>query len=382
MNAIKCIFFSEFHPTAGPKITYQVPEDFMSKEVFDSVHIYIITKPELQNRLITVNAWNLKIVGCPVCIDDPKYKRNALMFNLCFVFDKDSRTCNFGSVVKKLAAYFTQLELESGFLFYEEKRQQIPKIITSILTDLNKYGNCAIPIRESCTIYLKVAPCISDPPLVQDYDVPILVRDRESVMGFPLDLTTQQILHYVDGYSHVARIAAEADVEINLVKACLQNLIHYTVIKLISIFQYSNVYTVTPEINSLFENSALQMECVQFVARKGHSLPAFRDVFMLYCSFSPGTTVKDICNRIGPHALKVDERKLVQFGLMNGLIRHLHKYPVKLPNEPGQSSRLQPFYQYFNGVHNSDEICCRHGISQLELDERMESDPSVVVCWK
>ncbi|XP_067683255.1 GATOR1 complex protein NPRL2-like [Haliotis asinina] len=382
MNAIKCIFFSEFHPTAGPKITYQVPEDFMSKEVFDSVHIYIITKPELQNRLITVNAWNLKIVGCPVCIDDPKYKRNALMFNLCFVFDKDTRTCNYGSVVKKLAAYFTQLELESGFLFDEEKRQQIPKIITQILTDLNKYGNCAIPIRESCTIYLKVAPAISDPPQVQDYDVPILFRDKESVVALPLDLTTQQILHYVDGYSHVAKIAAEADVEINLVKACLQNLIHYTVIKLISIFQYSNVYTVTPEINTLFENTALQMECVQFVARKGHTLPAFRDVFMLYSSFSPGTTVKDICNRIGPHALKVDERKLVQFGLMNGLIRHLHKYPVKLPNEPGQSSRLHHFYQYFKGVHHSDEICCRHGISQQELDERIESDSSVVVCWK
>ncbi|OXB73226.1 UNVERIFIED_CONTAM: hypothetical protein H355_016406 [Colinus virginianus] len=89
---IECVFFSEFHPTLGPKITYQVrggfrgsialergggaglggglngarvarirsppvpqvPEDFISRELFDTVQVYVITKPELQNKLITV----------------------------------------------------------------------------------------------------------------------------------------------------------------------------------------------------------------------------------------------------------------------------------------------------------------------------------------
>lgn len=32
----------------------QVPEDFISRELFDTVQVYIITKPELQNKLITV----------------------------------------------------------------------------------------------------------------------------------------------------------------------------------------------------------------------------------------------------------------------------------------------------------------------------------------
>ena len=44
----------EFHPTLGPKITYQVPEEYISRELFDTVQVYIITKPELQNKLITV----------------------------------------------------------------------------------------------------------------------------------------------------------------------------------------------------------------------------------------------------------------------------------------------------------------------------------------
>ena len=34
-----------------------------------------------------------------------------------------------------------------------------------------------------------------------------------------------QVLPYIDGFNHVAKVAAEADIEINLVKACLQNLL-------------------------------------------------------------------------------------------------------------------------------------------------------------
>ena len=39
---VPCVFLS------------QVPEEYISRELFDSVQVYIITKPELQNKLITV----------------------------------------------------------------------------------------------------------------------------------------------------------------------------------------------------------------------------------------------------------------------------------------------------------------------------------------
>ena len=35
-------------------VVYQVPKDYVSKEIFDSIHNFIITKSELQNRLIIV----------------------------------------------------------------------------------------------------------------------------------------------------------------------------------------------------------------------------------------------------------------------------------------------------------------------------------------
>ena len=53
-------------------------------------------------------------------------------------------------------------------------------------------------------------------------------------------------------------------------------------------------------------------------------------------------------------------RKLIQFGLMRGLIRHLQKYPVRVPNDDSVGN-LRNFYKWFNGNHCYDEICCLTG---------------------
>ena len=52
-----------------------------------------------------------KILGCPIYIDNKNYARNALIFNLCFVFDADTNTVPYENVVKKVAGYFTTLEV-------------------------------------------------------------------------------------------------------------------------------------------------------------------------------------------------------------------------------------------------------------------------------
>ena len=63
----------------------------------------------------------------------------------------------------------------------------------------------------------------------------------------------------------------------------------------------------TPDINKLAEDEDLQEDCVTYVMRPT-KLPLFHDVFMLYCSLTPGTTVRDLCARYNPHSLGVDER--------------------------------------------------------------------------
>lgn len=72
VGPIRCIFLSEFHPTAGSKISCQVrlrvcscviifykmylkvPDGYVSKDVFDAVNVYIIPKPQLQRCIMTV----------------------------------------------------------------------------------------------------------------------------------------------------------------------------------------------------------------------------------------------------------------------------------------------------------------------------------------
>lgn len=53
-------------------------------------------------------------------------------------------------------------------------------------------------------------------------------------------------------------------------------------------------------------------------------------------------------------------RKLVQFGVMKGLLRRMHKYPVALPGEH-ISPRVQHFVRLLDGKHSFDQICCETG---------------------
>lgn len=53
------------HMNAGSTIyvlSSQVPEEYISRELFDTVQVYIITKPELQNKLITVYVVNSRVL--------------------------------------------------------------------------------------------------------------------------------------------------------------------------------------------------------------------------------------------------------------------------------------------------------------------------------
>jgi hypothetical protein len=306
--AVKAIFFSEFHHEAGPVLTYQAPDNFLSKEVFDVVHVFIITKPQLYRKIITVSAVNLKILGCPQSIEDKKYKRNALLFNFGFVFDPSAETTAFQPVVKKLSGCFRTLELESSFLSRSETRSQLPSILAKVLTELNSKGFCSVLVDEVNTIHLKVIPEPPETVLVHDHDVPIFCIDNAEINSTPWDLTIKQIMPYIDGFNHILMIATQADVDVSLVQLCVQHLLHYGAIKLISVFQYSNVYMTTPSVSLLKDSPKLAAECLRFITKQGRPQPSIREIFALYCALGPGVTVKDWCLRHEPQSLGINER--------------------------------------------------------------------------
>lgn len=105
-----------------------------------------------------------------------------------------------------------------------------------------------------------------------------------------------------------------------------------------------------------------------------------RQVLLLYSNMCPGMTVKDLCQRFNPNQNGIDEQKLIKFGLLNGIIRRIQKYPILLM----QSSFSKPknLYSYFNGKHSYDQICCCENKNYMEIEEKVEKNSSIVVCWK
>lgn len=389
-SPIESIFYCEFHPTAGPMIVYQSPPGYVSKEAFDSLSDYLIPKTELERRLLTVNALGLKIIGYPVGIDHARYARNRLIFNLCFVCRPSMRTFQYEPIVKKLANYLVNLELECGYLSKPIHKEKLPGIMTDIMEQLNKFRVCRINITSSTTINLKIVKVHPDPEQVHNEQVPVFSSTRGIMKPSQWDLTTQQIIPYIDGFRHISKIAAEADVEVSLVKACIQNMIYYGIVTLISIFQYSNFYVPTHRLVELNENLSLQQECVKFVTKHSGTKqdPSFRSIYKMYCNMNYGITVRDLCLQYNPNSLNIDEKKLVRFGLMKGIIRRVHKYPVVEDNEhDGNKQGINPRipYDLFDGNHNYDQICCKAAKFNLgvrELNDDVERNDDILLINK
>lgn len=95
----------------------------------------------------------------------------------------------------------------------------------------------------------------------------------------------------------------------------------------------------------------------------------------MYAAMTRGTTVRDLCVRFNPPNLRINERKLVQFGVLEQLIRRVQKYPVMLNDQ----SNLQ---KTFSGLSNLDEICCSTGVASQRLEDQLERDHNVVMLWK
>jgi nitrogen permease regulator 2-like protein len=56
-------------------------------------------------------------------------------------------------------------------------------------------------------------------------------------------------------------------------------------------------------------------------------------VFNLYSAFGAGTRTSDVCAQGRTAELGIDDRRFISFGVMHGLIRRLHKYPVPISED-------------------------------------------------
>ena len=373
---LECVFYAEFDNEAGPVVLFCAPEDYKAAEILKQAGDYIICPNQLCNRIVSICVGSKKIVGFPQYIEDPKYGRNKLSFNFCFVFRRETDSRPWYPLVRKLAKIVYAMEIESEFLYRDPSKKKLQKILLETRDHLNLKARCVLPLDDANMLSLKLFHILPDPSLVRDHDVPVRVRELAASITSEWDLTFQQILPYIDGVRFVKRISLDAGVEVAHVKHCVRQLLYYGCVALVDIFQYSNIYTTGPRVNLLASNPDFGRQCVAYITKQKMLKPLVSKVFSLYCSMDPSTRLADFCLTHDTNSLHIDDRRFVTFGLIHGLIRRVHEYPTYLPsgdatgsvnnyssihsnvdNAQSDKPKIDALKNLADGTRSLDEIC-------------------------
>lgn len=110
------------------------------------------------------NSLGHKVLGFPVAIDDSGYERNRYIFNLCFVCEASKRTVQYEPLIKKLARYMVQLELECKFLSRGDNKDKVTAVLTSIKDQLNENRSCKLIISKSSHAVIRKTNCFITNP--------------------------------------------------------------------------------------------------------------------------------------------------------------------------------------------------------------------------
>ncbi|PWN50339.1 NPR2-domain-containing protein [Violaceomyces palustris] len=221
-------------------------------------------------------------------------------------------------------------------------------------------------------INLKLFPTYSNPPTINDWDVPIALLDLGERVDGNWDLTMKRVLPFIDGVNHVKRIAQLADADLGLTRACMEHLFYYNSIMIVDIFQYFNMYTLRPSISRLADDQALGRECAAYVARPGYPTPSYPQLLKLYSLLRAGQTLHDWIEDNDIDAKGIDVRRFVSFGVLQGFLRRVHRYPVLLyPQPAADDAEAEGAANRPDTVANKDGITPKSPevVSKLKRDE-------------
>ncbi|KAK5961374.1 nitrogen permease regulating protein NPR2 PWA37_001228 [Arxiozyma heterogenica] len=305
---IHTIFYTIFHPTEGSKVCYEFPPNNLqnSNINFDSLKNYIIPKPQLCHRLLTLKYANYRIVSYPVAINNSLYARNYFRFNLVFVFQYDCQTSPYESAIMRLGKMFRSLEEQRQILSRsehdpalfkndsnfncnnnnnihtnhsninnsDEKLLSMPDLLMRIYQDLNNYSECLIPINQGHAIDLKIFPLLKTPKAanLSVEDVPMLIVNLAKIIDLNWDPTMISIIPYITGLNSIFTISKLSNCDPGLVIECIKHLIYYKCVIIIDIFQFSNIYAPTSLINTFLTDPTMATECRNYVTLPRDSL--------------------------------------------------------------------------------------------------------------
>jgi hypothetical protein len=277
---------------------------------------------------------------------------------------------------------------------------QFPHVMRQLLTELNTRAECAVSLTDSHLMHVKLLAKWPDPPEVLDYHVPVPITDLSQLVTGEWDLSVQRIIPLVDGVHYTKKIALLADMDIELVKRAVQHLVYYDCARLVhDVMQSSNRYTAMAQLTRLMHHRGLQSACLKAVrlTAQRSTAPPLTAIMRLYAALRPHQPLVATLRELEGHAwlAHFDLRGFITFGLVHGLIRRVHKYPLSLDvnywnrfrTESGElwdtsdseaaheglrfnpSAVLPQVQQMTDGKHSYDEISCALGLPYLVIDQ-------------
>ncbi|QLQ82211.1 hypothetical protein HG537_0G04660 [Torulaspora globosa] len=302
---IHTIFYSVFHPTEGTKVRFEFPPGNLENHNinFDTIKNYIIPKPQLCHKLLTLKYKNYRIASYPVTVNSPIYARNFFSFNFVFVFQYDCETSPYEPAIARLGKMFKVLEEQNLILskaekdpvFYQNNPEGVTQdgksnsekavkvawseyeqgaegsfslqdLVLRVYQDLNNYSECLIPIDDGNAVDIKIFPLMTPPQSnVSIEDVPVSTVNLKKVIDLNWDPTMLKIVPFIDGLNCVSKIAKLSNSSPDLVVECVKHLIYYDCVFLADIFQFSNIYAPTSLLRCFLTDPALATECQSHV---------------------------------------------------------------------------------------------------------------------
>lgn len=424
-SPIVAIFYTVFHPTEGTKVLHQVPIGSITPDDssaaldeplfdFDLVKNYIIPKAPLCDRLVGLKVGQYRIIGYPVSITAQHYARNSFSFNFCFVFDYNDDAIPYEPNIRRLGRMFKNLEEQYQILSRKEQDNvyfdkinlsndneevenktntnqsigleaketdnnvqlhSIHDLIQQIFQDLNNYSECLIPIDSGNSVDIKLFPVLPPPARIYPEDVPISTVNLKSLIDVNWDPTMLKILPYINGINSVKRISLLTDADYWVVKSCIQHLMHYKCIIITDIFQFTNIYAPTSDIDLFLIDNHMASECQAYIVtsdtfsdlnyepdtrpeylrkrsdnsrkkensnsvsssvpgsstnikKKSVILPSKSKLFYLYRSLHQGQNLKQWYKDHQDDLKYIDVRRFITFGCLRGIIYRIQSIPI------------------------------------------------------
>ncbi|KAJ1969813.1 Nitrogen permease regulator 2 [Dimargaris xerosporica] len=334
---------------------------------------------ELNRRVVTYYADDYKIIGYPVAIKGEQYKRNELSFNCAFVFRRSDKTDCFEPVIRKVAKVLEAMEYGIEFLRIPDKKSRLPDILTQLYMDLNQYNESRIVYHPWFDFNLKLFPALKNPPFVADHEVPVLVSDLGRVIDDMWDMTLVRVIEQINGVYHVKKIAERCNLDLELVRSCVQHLLYYECLVIVDIFKFSNIYALQPHVVEKIAQHVTPEEFIAYVTLPDCKPPSFQDTIRYYFSLKPGLTVSRWMDKCGIAHSNVDIRRFIAFGVVKNLIYRVHKYPISM--QP--ATHFPPnVARFFNGQHHLDAICTQLNLSEADMEEYCKTDANLYIIFK